>query len=458
MTVTETIAQPPPLAEPDPTQPLGSVANPAILDPLEPGFMGAAHALYADLRERGAVVRARFRSLAEGDDPLTEDEQEAIARSPFVPDLWLVVAYEEAVQTLLDERLSADPLKALTPEQRVALPPPPPEVAPLSRSLLTLDPPDHTRLRKLVQPWFTGRAMDALKPRIAEIAEELLDDAERAAADRGETAPNRTMDLVDAYAYPLPMAVICEMLGVPAADRAQVRRWTEDLLSRRGRTLSEEQRADLRAFSDYLRGLADARRADPADDLISFLVAAEEEGDRLDETELLSMLFLLIVAGHITTVNLIGSGVFALLTRPEQMAAVRAEPMLTRNLVEETLRYWGPAENTVPRVALEEIEVGGVRVATGERVAVNLAGADRDPAKFGDPDTFDVRRPDANRHIAFGKGIHVCLGAPLARAEGEIAFARLLRRYPDLRLAVPAGEVVWRSNFLRGLRALPVRF
>jgi cytochrome P450 len=211
-------------------------------------------------------------------------------------------------------------------------------------------------------------------------------------------------------------------------------------------------------MSDYFRQLARRRRGEPGADLISFLVRAEEDGDRLDEDELLSMIFIIYVAGHITTVNLIGNGVVALLTHPDQLARVRQEPSLTRNLVEETLRYWGPAEQTFPRIALEEVEIDGVRVAKGERVMVSLASADRDPARFADPDRFDVARPDANRHVAFGKGIHVCLGAPLARVEGEIAFGALLRRYPDLRLAVPAEELSWRENFLRGFRAIPVRF
>ena len=266
------------------------------------------------------------------------------------------------------------------------------------------------------------------------------------------------MELIAAFAYPLPVAVISEMLGVPREDWPTVRQWTELLFTRRGPTLTDEQRANLDAMSGYFRALADRKRAEPADDLITFLVQAEDEEDRLDDTELLSMIFIVYVAGHITTVNLIGNGVVALLSHPDELAKVRADASLARNLVEETLRYWGPAEQTFPRIALEEVNLDGVVIARGERVMVSLAAADRDPARFADPDRFDVSRADANRHIAFGKGIHACLGAPLARAEGEIAFATLLGRYPDLRLAVPVTEITWRENFLRGFRAIPVRF
>ena len=447
-----------PLSEPDPSQPRGSVANPVLLDLMDPEFMAGAHALYTDLRQSCPVARARFRNLG-GDDPQTEVERDTAARSPFAPEVWLTTRYDDGVAALLDDdRFSVDPLQALTPEQRAALPEQPKAFLPLSRSLLTLDPPDHTRLRKLVQPWFTGRAIDALRPRIAEIAGELLDHAEEAAAERGETAPNRTMELIATFAYPLPVAVISEMLGVPREDWPTVRQWTELLFTRRGPTLTDEQQANLDAMSGYFRALADRKRVEPGDDLISFLVQAEDEDDRLDDTELLSMIFIVYVAGHITTVNLIGNGVVALLSHPDELAKVRADAALARNLVEETLRYWGPAEQTFPRIALEEVNLDGVTVARGERVMVSLAAADRDPTRFADPDRFDVSRADANRHIAFGKGIHACLGAPLARAEGEIAFATLLGRYPALRLAVPVTEITWRENFLRGFRAIPVRF
>ena len=264
------------------------------------------------------------------------------------------------------------------------------------------------------------------------------------------------MELVREFAYPLPVAVISDMLGVPPEDRDKVQAWTEQLLARRARVLTPEQREGLNNFVQYMRDLCAQKRAVPGDDMISFLVRAEDEGGKLDEDETLSMIFLVFIAGHITTVNLIGNSIVALLSNPEQMAKLRQDPALTRNTVEETLRYWGPAESTFGRIALSDMEVAGCPVHKGERVMASLASADRDPAKFANPDAFDISRPDANRHIAFGKGIHVCLGAPLARAEGEIAVATLLRRYPELRLAVPADQVEWRSTFLRGFREIPL--
>src|SRR5215204_2313613 len=250
-----TMTQPHPLPEPDPSQPPGSVANPVLLDLMDPAFMAGAHALYTDLRQSCPVARARFRNLGD-DEPQTEVERDTTARSPFAPEVWLTTRYDDGVATLLDDaRFSVDPLQALTPEQRAALPEQPKEFLPLSRSLLTLDPPDHTRLRKLVQPWFTGRAIDALRPRIAEIAGDLLDHAEQAAAESGETAPNRTMELIAAFAYPLPVAVISEMIGVPHEDWSTVRQWTELLFTRRGPNLTDEQRANLDAMSGYFRSL-----------------------------------------------------------------------------------------------------------------------------------------------------------------------------------------------------------
>src|SRR5829696_1506997 len=240
----QTMTPPRPLREPDPSQPRGSIANPVQLDLMDPAFMAGAHALYTDLRQSCPVARARFRNLGD-DEPQTEAERDTAARSPFAPEVWLTTRYDGAVETLLDDRFSVDPLQALTPEQRAALPEQSKEFLPLSRSLLTLDPPDHTRLRKLVQPWFTGRAIDALRPRIAEIAGDLLDHAERAAAERGETAPNRAMELIAAFAYPLPVAVISEMLGVPHEDWTTVRQWTELLFTRRGPALTDEQQANL---------------------------------------------------------------------------------------------------------------------------------------------------------------------------------------------------------------------
>ena len=192
--------------------------------------------------------------------------------------------------------------------------------------------------------------------------------------------------------------------------------------------------------------------------MISRLVHVEEDGDILDEEEMLATVFLMFLAGHVTTVNLIGNGVVALLTHPDELAKFKANPELAKGVVEETLRYWGPVDFIGRRIAKEDVELSGTVIPSGEQATVSLAAANRDPERFANPDVFDITRPDANRHVAFGKGIHVCLGAPLARVEGQVAFDTLFRRYPDLRLAVPADEISWSGNFLRGFAKLPILF
>ncbi len=438
----------------EPTSEDKKLAEPEHLDLRDPHFRAKAYETYATLRARGPVARVRF---TPGDD----DEADSQARGPFGRPVYMVTRYQEAVDALLDERFTMDVRTTMTPEQLEKLPPTPEEFRPLSRSILSVDPPDHTRLRKLVQPSFSERAMKSLRPRVQQIAEDLLTSAEQAAAERGESYPNRQMDLIDAYAYPLPITVISELLGVPEEDRANIRRWSETLFSggrARGQEMSEEARASLREFTAYLRDLFEEKRHDPTDDLISRLVHAEEDGDVLSEDELLSMVFILIVAGHVTTVNLIGNAVMALLTHPDQLERLKADPSLAKSAVEETLRYWGPAETVVPRFAREDIQINGTRIPKGETLMVSLASADRDPARFPDPDDFELGRAEANRHIAFGKGIHMCLGAPLARLEGQIALNVLFARMPDLRLAVEPGEIAWRAGFLRGIDRLPILF
>ena len=334
----------------------------------------------------------------------------------------------------------------------------PEEFKALQRNILTLDPPEHTRLRKLVQPSFTAGAIDKLRPRIQQIADDLLDAAEAAAAERGEQAPNRALELIPRFAYPLPVTVICEMLGIPPEDREQTRLWSESLLSAQSPEGQEEIRRNISAFMDYLHGLFAQKRQSPDDDLISQLLQVEVDGDRLTDDEILAMVFILFVAGHITTVNLIANGVFVLLTHPEQLANMRSNPALVPNAVEEILRYYGPAETTTARFAREDVELGGQQITKGDSLLVVLAAADRDPARFAAPQTFDITREDANRHIAFGKGVHACLGAPLARMEGQVALETLCRRYPELRLAVPEDEIAWAPSFLRSLTRLPLLF
>lgn len=375
---------------------------------------------------------------------------------PLGRSFWLATGYAAASEAMLAEGLTVDPRAALPPAALAELPGMDPELQPIFRNLLSLDPPDHTRLRRLVQPSFTARAVRPLRPRIKAIAERLLDAADAAATARGERQPNRTMDLLAAYAVPLPIAVIFELLGVPDSDRDRVYAWTHDLLNVGTVADAEQSKNALRPFVAYTRALVAAKRADPAGDLLSSFLAVEEDGDRLDEDEILSMVFLLVVAGHVTTVNLIGNGVFALLSHPDQLALLRDDPSRIPAAVEEILRYWGPVEIASERYARTPTALDGIELGSGDLLIPDLAAANRDPARFVDPDRFDITRPDANRHVAFGKGIHACLGAPLARLEGEIALAVLLDRCPDLRLANPTAEVRWHSGPLLGLEALPV--
>lgn len=423
--------------------------SPTLLDFNNPHFRDSSTELFADLRARCPVAHVRFGVEPNADRP----------HGPFNGDAYLVTRYDEGSAALLDDRIGVDATRLMTDEQRAQAPEPPPEARLFRRNLLGVDPPDHTRLRKLVQPSFTNRQMEALRPRVQQIADDLLDAAEAEAAARGELAPQRTMELIGAFAFPLPIQVICELLGVPTEDQQDVRRWFLALPIGGEPTGSpEETRATLQEFIDYLTSLFERRRQNPGQDLISELVHAEEDGDRLSGEELLAMVFILLAAGHVTTVNLIASGTLALLTHPEQLALLRNDPELVKNAVEETLRYWGPLDMTLPRFALDDITIDGMTIPRGNTILVGLASANHDPARFARPEEFDITRTDANRHIAFGKGIHACLGAPLARLEGQIALTTLLTRYPELRLNAPVDDIGWRAGFLRSLEALPLRF
>jgi cytochrome P450 len=410
---------------------------------------------YAKLREQGGVARVSFTFGDSVGSTVDSEFREFLGREHL-----FITRYDDVIASLLDDRISSDPRTAMTPEQQKKLPQIPEELRPLSKSLITADPPDHSRLRKLIQPSFTPRAMESLRSRIQRITEELLDAAERAAAERGESRPERRMDLIAEFAYPLPVTVISDMLGIPREDREMVRGWTENIVGgNRGRGLMDaESRAKIREFTDYLRRLFVAKRKQPADDMISQLLRIEEDGDKLNEEETLSTVFILYLAGHVTTVNLIGNGVYALLSHPDQLAKLKANPGLVKGLVEETLRYWGPVDFISRRIAKEELELAGTHIPKGEPMMVGLATANRDPARFPNPDVFDITRPEADKHVAFGKGIHICIGAPLARMEGQIAFETLFRRMPELRLAVPSEELRWSNSFLRGFAKLPVLF
>ena len=354
--------------------------------------------------------------------------------------VWLITGYAEARAALADPRLSKH-VPGWHPE-------PDSIFASLDLHMLNSDPPDHERLRKLVNKAFTARRVERLRPRITAIAAGLLDDMS-AQRDRPE------VDLLASFAFPLPITVICELLGVPAAYRDDFRTWSATIVS--DTSAPEVFQAHATAMLRYFTALLAAKRDEPRDDVLSALIAARDEGDRLSENELLSMAFLLLVAGHETTVNLIASGLLALLLNPAELARLRADPALIGGAVEELLRYVNPVNNATFRCATEPVEIGGVRISRGDPVLVALSGANRDPARFGDPDRLDLGRDGAG-HLAFGHGIHYCLGAPLARLEAEIAFSGLLARFGSIRLAVPATSLRWRpSTLIHGLESLPVR-
>jgi cytochrome P450 len=355
---------------------------------------------------------------------------------------WLITGYAPARAALTDPRLLKMP--------QIWRPDPDSVFAALELHLLNSDPPDHERLRKLVNKAFTARRVELLRPRITAIAEALLDDM----------STRQEVDLLTAFAFPLPVTVICELLGVPVADRDQFRAWSATIVSE---TVSSEVAQDhLTAMLGYFRDLLAARRREPADDLLSALISvrddtARDDTGRLSENELLSMAWLLLVAGHETTVNLIGGGVLALLLHPGELARLRADPALLSSAVEELLRYVSPVNDATFRWTGEPVDIGGVHIGPGEVVLVSLSGANRDPSRYADPEGLDVGR-DSTGHLAFGHGIHYCLGAPLARLEAEIAFGALLERFASITLAVPASELRWRpSSLIHGLESLPVR-
>ncbi|MFI0419950.1 cytochrome P450 [Spongiactinospora sp. 9N601] len=384
------------------------------------GHMRDPHALYQALRTQGPVRPAMFHSRLKG---------------------WLVTGHAEAKRLLGDPRLSKDSARALElfpPGAAGAY------ASALSAHMLNSDPPDHTRLRRLVNKVFTAGAVARLRPRIEQIAADLLD----------AMPPRGTADLIEVYAFPLPITVICEVLGVPDGDRGRFREWSKPFV---GATDPGQLSRAQEELTAYFSTLVAAKRATHGDDLLSDLTRVSEAGDRLSHAELVSMAFLLLVAGHETTVNLIGNSVLALLSDPGQMAALRADPSLLPGAVEEFLRYDGPINIATVRFTTAPVPVGDVEIPAGEFVMISLLAANRDADRFPDPDLLDLTRPAAG-HLAFGHGIHHCLGAPLARLEAEIALGRLLDRFPAMTLNADPATLQWRdSTLIHGLHSLPVR-
>jgi cytochrome P450 PksS len=360
---------------------------------------------------------------------------------------WLITRYEDVAVALKDGRFVKNKAAALTSEQAAKEPWVPRMFRPLERNMLDLDPPDHTRLRSLVHRAFSPRLVEQMRGRIQSLADDLLS----AARGRG------SMDLISDYALPIPTTVIAEMLGVPDRDRHRFHRWSRSIVA-----ASPSGWGMLRAipsamaFLRYIRRLIASHRVAPHDDLIGALVEAEEAGEQLTEDELVAMVFLLLVAGHETTVNLIGNGMLALLKNPDQMERLRADTTLLKSAVEELLRHESPLMTATERYAREDVTVSGVTIPRGGIVYVVIASANRDSEEFPDPDSLDISR-EPNRHLSFGLGPHYCLGAPLARLEGQVAIGTLLNRLPELRLAVDSESLCWRRGLvLRGLEALPV--
>ncbi len=319
---------------------------------------------------------------------------------------------------------------------------------PLTHNMLDLDAPDHTRLRALVQKAFTPRLVEQLRPRIQTLTDDLLTKAQR----------DNRIELLSEYALPVPLTIIAELLGVPSAAQHTFHRWSSKVVSISSTSEMVWALPALWSLLRYLRKLIAQRRVEPCDDLITALVQAEDAGDRLSEDELVDMIFLLLAAGHETTVNLIASGTLVLLQHPEQSERLRENPALIKTAVEELLRFVSPVECATQRYAREDVMIAGVLIPRGELVLGVIGSANRDETHFTAPDTLDLAR-EPNRHLSFGLGAHYCLGAPLARLEAQIAIMTLLHRWPNLRLAVPSQALRWRRNaFLRGLQALPLAF
>jgi cytochrome P450 len=397
-----------------------------LLDASQPAYKGDPHPIYAELRRSAPVRRVVLNGLP----------------------AWLVTRYEDVRQALTDPRLSnsLDSLSPALPEAGAWILGE--RMLGLDRNLLRSDPPRHTRLRRLVSKAFTPGRIEALRPRVQEMADALAADF----LPRGEA------ELIHEFAFPLPLMVIMELLGMPLEDRGQFRRWAEMTVPR-GPAEQAEAMQGYTAIRAYFTELVERKTRQPGDDLLSALTRVRDEGQRLDEDELLGMAWLLLTAGHSTTVDLIGNGLLALLRHPDQYATLRADLGLLPAAIEEMVRYDGPVEIGISRFTTEEVKIGDTVIpGDGQVVLLVIASADRDPTRFPDADRFDLRRGETG-HIAFGYGMHYCLGAPLARMEAAIAFRLLLGRCADLALAVDPDRLVWQVNpHLRGPAALPVRF
>jgi len=387
------------------------------VDVTDPTFKANPFPFYAQLRAEAPVFPVKL--------PNSISKQRA----------WLITRYDDVLNALKDERFAKDRRHAMTPEQLKKLPWIPPMFKPLEHTMLDLDSPDHTRLRALVHKAFTPRLIEQMRDQIQALTNELLERAE----------PNGGMDLIADFALPLPLTMIGRILGVPAQDNQRFHRWSKTVVSAGTNTNYFVLIPTIMRFMGYLKKLVKERRTHPKDDLVTALVQAKEGSDQLSDDEILAMIFLLLIAGHETTVNLIGSGTLALLEHPDQLAKLRSEPALIKTAIEELVRFVCPLEMATERYARELV------------MAV-IGSANRDANYFDNPDALDITRKN-NKHLAFGHGVHFCLGASLARLEGQIAISTLIQRMPNLHLSSASDQLRWRGTFvLRGLEALPVSF
>ncbi|MEY9996119.1 cytochrome P450 [Streptomyces sp. V4I8] len=398
-----------------------------ILEKIPADFVQDSYALYARLREEGPPRKVLM---------------------PHGVKVWMVTRYDDVRTLLADSRVSKDGRRINEMFARHAETPTEAPAAvdnDLAAHMLNSDPPNHARLRRLVGKAFTERRAKALRPRIEEITDELLD----------RLAENPQADLIEQFAAPLTITVLAELLGVPPEDRAVFRSWTNTLV---GANHTEEEVASASAaVTEFTEALIDAKNANPGEDMFSALVQATEDGDRLTKSELVAMVFLLVVAGHDTTLSMIGNAVHALLRNPDQLALLKSDPSLLPNAVDEMLRYEGPVGLATFRFTTDDIPLNGVTIPGGEIVVVALGSANRDAEKFENPDELDITRRISG-NLAFGHGIHYCAGAPLGRLQVEIGVGRLLRRFPDLSFAADPDTFRWKaSTIMHGLVELPVR-
>ena len=362
---------------------------------------------------------------------------------------WLVTHYDDVLAVLKnDQHFVKDPKNAMTFEQLKKAPKIPPMFRALERNMLSLDAGDHDRLKALVHKAFTPRMIEQMRDQTQAVTDAALDNFQR----------KGSMDLIADFALPVPLTIIGRILGVPESDNHRFNSWTRAFIEIGGGGNPLFLIPSMLAFMGYLKKLIKERRIRPRDDLISGLVKAQEGNDQLTDDEVLAMIFLLLSAGHETTVNLIGSGALALLEHPDQIIKLRDQPELIKPAVEELVRYVVPAEMTTQRYATKDINIAGITIPRGEMVLGVLASANRDPKHFENPDVVNIAREN-NKHLSFGQGMHYCLGAPLSRLEAQIALSTLFRRVPNLRVSIAPEQIRWRSGFIvRGLESLPVSF